>query len=279
MTNPQTYQEFIKYSLKVIKIRLYSVDLFFHMLYNYFNYKIGEECVQMELFEEYVRFVFPVLAFIIIFGCVLSLFYKRPKAKTVAFLVNEQSGEAVPLHYWETSIGRSQSCDIVLNYPTVSRFHSVVSRRKNTWVIFDTDSKTGISLNGQKIKKKEHLSDGDRVTFGEVTYIFSAPDFGDKKEKGKVPQYRLVSVSNGKTFALDGVFFTIGRAHDCDVFVNLPTVSRRHVELHFADGKWRMKNLSQNGVGVNSRLCMNEKVLKSGDILDIGGAKIRFEQI
>lgn len=232
----------------------------------------------MELFEEYMRFVFPVLAFLIIFGCIFSLFYKRPKSKTVAFLVNQGTGEAVPLYYWETSIGRSTSCDIVLDYPTVSRFHSVVSRRKNTWVIFDTDSKTGILLNGHKIKKKENLSDGDRVTFGEVTYIFSAPDFGDKKEKGKDPVYQLVSVSNGKKFLLDGVFFTIGRASDCDVFMNLPTVSRRHVELHFANGKWRMKNFSPNGVLINGRLCTDEKILKSGDVLDIGGAKIKFEQ-
>lgn len=230
-----------------------------------------------EMFEEYTRFVFPALALIIIVGCVLSLFFKRPKSKTVAFLVNEKTGEAVPLHYWETSIGRSTACDIVLNYPTVSRFHSVVSRRKNTWVIFDTGSKTGIGLNGQKIKKKEKLSDGDRVTFGEATYIFSAPDFGDKPEES-LPEYELISVSNGKTFLLDGTFFTIGRGRDCDIFLNLPTVSRKHVELHFIDGKWRMKNFSPNGVYVNSRPYMEEKILKSGDVLDIGGAKIKFAE-
>ncbi len=230
------------------------------------------------LFEEYVRFVFPALALLIVVGCVLSLFFKRPKSKTVAFLVNEKSGEAVPLHYWETSVGRSTSCDIVLNYPTVSRFHSVVSRRKNTWVIFDTGSKTGILLNDQKIKKKEKLSDGDRVTFGEATYIFTTPNFGDKQSAEKMPEYELVSVSNGKTFPLDGTFFTIGRGRDCDVFLNLPTVSRKHVELHFIDGKWKMKNFSSNGVYVNSRPYMEEKLLKPGDVLDIGGAKIKFAE-
>ncbi len=230
------------------------------------------------MFEEYVRFVFPVLALIIIVGCVLSLFFKRPKAKTVAFLVNEKTGEAVPLYYWETSVGRSPSCDIVLNYPTVSRFHSVVSRRKNTWVIFDTGSKTGIGLNGQKIKKRQKLSDGDRVTFGEATYIFSAPDFGDRPKGEKAPEYELVSMSNGKKFPLDGTFFTIGRGRDSDVFLNLPTVSRKHVELIFVEGKWKMKNFSSNGVYVNSRPYMEEKVLKDGDVLDIGGAKIKFSQ-
>ncbi|MBR3588406.1 MAG: FHA domain-containing protein [Clostridia bacterium] len=230
------------------------------------------------MFEEYVRFVFPVLGFVIIAGCVLSLFFKRPKTKTVAFLVNSKSGEAVPLHYWETSIGRSPSCDIVLNYPTVSRFHSVVSRRKNTWVIFDTGSKTGIILNGQKIKKKEKLSDGDKLTFGEASYIFSAPDFGDRVKGEKILEYELISTTNGKKFRLDGTFFTIGRGKDCDVYLNLPTVSRKHVELTFTDGKWKMTNFSSNGVYVNSRQYMKEKILKNGDILDIGGAKIKFAE-
>lgn len=231
-----------------------------------------------ELFEEYVRFVFPALAVVIITGCVLSLLFKRPKSKTVAFLVNEMTGEAVALHYWETSIGRSQSCDIVLNYPTVSRFHGVVSRRKNTWVIFDTGSKTGIVLNGRKINKKENLSDGDRVAFGNVNYIFSAPDFGDKPAGGKSVEYELISMSNGKTFSLNGTLFTIGRGKDCDVFLNLPTVSRKHAELHFADGKWRIRNFSSNGVYVNSRRYDGEKILKSGDVLDIGGAKIKLAE-
>ncbi len=232
----------------------------------------------MGSFEELTRFMFPVLALFVIVGCSMSLFFKRPKSKTVAFLVNEKSGEAIPIHYWETSIGRSNSCDIVLSYPTVSRFHSVISRRKNTWVIFDTGSKAGIFLNGEPIKRKSKLTDSDRVTFGETTYIFSAPDFGDVKGDESVPEYELVSISNGKKFSLDGNYFTIGRGQDCDIYLNLPTVSRKHLELVFTNGEWIMKNYSRNGVYVNSRPYMETKKLKSGDVLDIGGAKIKFRE-
>ena len=234
----------------------------------------------MDFFEEYSRFLFPILTFIIIVGCTISLFSKRPKSKTVAFLVNESTGEAVPLYYWETSIGRSPSCDIVLAYPTVSRFHGVVSRRKNTWIVFDTDSKMGIGLNGEKIKKKANLADGDKLTFGEVTYVFSAPDFGDgRKTQQKKMNYALVSVSTGKTLNLTGDCITIGRDQRCNVFLNLPTVSRNHVELHFVNDVWRMKNLSPNGVRVNGRLYTTEKILKNGDMLNIGGAEIQFVQV
>ncbi len=234
----------------------------------------------MEIFEEYSRFLFPVLAFIIIFGCTISLFSKRPKTKTVAFLVNEMTGEAVPLYYWETSIGRSTSCDIVLAYPTVSRFHGVVSRRKDTWIVFDTGSKMGIGLNGQRIRKKANLADGDKLTFGEATYIFSAPDFGDnRKAQQKKLNYALVSMSSGKTLNLTGDLITIGRDQRCNVFLNLPTVSRNHAELHYVNDAWRMKNLSPNGVYVNGRLYTTEKILKHGDILNIGGAEIQFTEV
>ncbi|MBE6783442.1 MAG: FHA domain-containing protein [Ruminococcaceae bacterium] len=236
----------------------------------------------MEIFEEYSRLIFAVLSLVIIIGCTFSLFSKRPKSKTVAFLVNEKSGEAVPLYYWETSIGRSPDCDIVLKYPTVSRFHGVVSRRKNTWIIFDTDSKTGVGLNGQKIRKKANLTDGDKLTFGEVTYIFSAPDFGDKKktaQQKKIQKYALVSMATGKTLNLNGTIITIGRDRNCDIFLNLQTVSRKHVEMHYINSGWRIKNFSPNGVYVNNRLYTTEKILKAGDIIDIGGAKIQFVEV
>ena len=94
----------------------------------------------------------------------------------------------------------------------------------------------------------------------------------------KILEYELISTTNGKKFRLDGTFFTIGRGKDCDVYLNLPTVSRKHVELTFTDGKWKMTNFSSNGVYVNSRQYMKEKILKNGDILDIGGAKIKFAE-
>ena len=139
----------------------------------------------------------------------------------------------------------------------------------------------GVGLNGQRIRKKANLTDGDRLTFGEATYIFSAPDFGDKKKapQEKIMHYALVSMATGKTLNLNGTFLTIGRERTCDIFLNLQTVSRKHVELHFINGAWKMKNFSPNGVYINNRLYTTEKILKPGDILDIGGAKIQFVEV
>lgn len=230
----------------------------------------------MEFIIEYSRYIFPCLAVIILLGCCSSLFSKRPKTKTVAFLVNAKSGESVPVNYWETSIGRSNSCDIVLSYSTVSRFHAVISRRKDTWVISDTGSKTGIFVNGEKIKHKSKINDGDTIVFGNIAYYFSAPDFGNKKDTVYISA--LVSKHNSKVFLLEENTCTIGRDKSNNIYLNLPTVSRKHAELTFTNGRWVIKNYSSNGVYINSKLIYESCRLSDGDILDIGGVLIRFDE-
>ena len=225
---------------------------------------------------EYSRYILPCLAVIILLGCCSSLFSKRPRTKTVAFLVNAKSGESVPLHYWETSIGRSSSCDVVLNYPTVSRFHAVISRRKGSWIIFDTGSKTGILVNGEKIKDKSEIGDGDSIIFGNAAYYFSAPDFSDGKDSAYGSA--LVSMSNSKVYLLENNTCSIGREKSNNIYLNLPTISRSHAKLEFKDGKWILENFSSNGVYVNSKVVYDSRVLNDGDILDFGGAKIRFDE-
>ena len=230
----------------------------------------------MDFIIEYSRYILPCLSVIILLGCCSSLFSKRPKTDTVAFLVNVKSGESVALHYWETSIGRSNSCDVVLSYPTVSRFHAVISRRKDSWIVFDTGSKTGILVNGEKIKGKSEICDGDTVIFGNVAYYFSAPDFSMDGESVYVSA--LVSQNNGKVFVLEGNTCTVGRDKSNNIYLNLPTVSRNHAKLEFTDGKWVLQNYSSNGVYINSKVVYDKRRLNDGDVLDFGGAKIRFEE-
>ncbi|MPN13579.1 hypothetical protein SDC9_160901 [bioreactor metagenome] len=225
---------------------------------------------------EYCRFVLPAIAIIVLLGCCSSLFHKRPKTKTVAFLVNTKTNDAIPLHYWETSIGRSSSCDIVLDYPTVSRFHAVISRRKNTWIVSDTGSKTHVFLNEEKVDKRSKLNDGDEIRFGDASYYFSAPDFGDQVDAEYFPA--LVSQNNGKVFYIENDSCMIGRDPKSDVYLNISTVSRKHAEIFMDDGHWYLKNYSSNGVYINDKVMLDTRRLKAGDVLDIGGAKIIFEE-
>ena len=135
------------------------------------------------------RWVLPFLALVILGKCLLPLLLGRPKEKTYGYLTDNIDGERYALNMWETSIGRSKACDIVIGYPTVSRFQAVISRRVDGWYVFDLNSRSGIDVNGTNVDKKALLQPGDTLTFGGAKFRFSV--VADpvvrvgKKKKGK----------------------------------------------------------------------------------------------
>ena len=92
-------------------------------------------------FEYLSRYVLTGIAVLLLLRCVFSLFRLRPRREVMATLVNLADDSEIEIANWETSIGRSRSCDIALRkYGTVSRFHAVLALRKEGWFIFDTES-------------------------------------------------------------------------------------------------------------------------------------------
>lgn len=128
--------------------------------------------ILLELF----RWLVPLLALIIVVKCLRSLFRTRTTVSTMAVLVNPITHDELELVNWENSVGRSKQCDIVLNNPTVSRSHAVIFKTKEGWKVADTGSKTGVYVNGKKIKKKAVIDSGDALIFGTVSFIFQSYD-------------------------------------------------------------------------------------------------------
>lgn len=137
------------------------------------------------------RYILPFLTLLILIKCMLTLLLGHPKEKTYGYIIDVADGERYALNMWETSIGRSSSCDVVIGYDTVSRFQAVISRRIDGWYIYDLLSKSGILVNGEKIEKKAMISGGDKLTFGNAVFSFQIADdpvslVGKrKKRKGK----------------------------------------------------------------------------------------------
>lgn len=119
----------------------------------------------MDLFS-LVRYIVPCLCFVVVAYCVKSLLQSKAPKVTPACLIDEETGEEYLITNWETSVGRSNACDIVLNQPSVSRFHAVISKHKKGWVITDTNSSSGTAIGNTKIKTNAVVSDGDLVSFG-----------------------------------------------------------------------------------------------------------------
>lgn len=130
----------------------------------------------MHLLVEIGRYALPLLAFLIVLRCLFSLLRNRPRVVTLGILVNGANGDEFPLDHWETSIGRNKTCDIFLAYNTISRFHAVLSRRKQGWVVYDTYSKTGVYVNGKKIERQSPVYDGDSIMMGNVVLFLRAQD-------------------------------------------------------------------------------------------------------
>ncbi|MBQ6019724.1 MAG: FHA domain-containing protein [Clostridia bacterium] len=116
-----------------------------------------------------------ILLFILI--SLLLLFHRNYGKNVIARFTNNINGKTMDISSWEVSIGRARSCDIVLNYPTVSRFHAVVARRGKGWMIFDTGSKSGVFVNGEKIGKSAYIYDGDEIEMGTASLSFRSPLF------------------------------------------------------------------------------------------------------
>lgn len=145
----------------------------------------------MELVTEISRYFIPIVTVIILTKCMMTLWLGHPKEKTYGYIVDMYDGERYELNMWETSIGRSNSCDIVIQYDTMSRFQAVIARRNDSWYIHDLRSKSGIKVNGKKTEKKQTIKDGDILTLGSMRFRFEIADdpvvrVGKKKKsKGK----------------------------------------------------------------------------------------------
>lgn len=114
----------------------------------------------------------PVLAVAVLLLCLSPLLRRKPPSLGKAMLINTVNGDEFPLVSRETSIGRHKNCDIILNYPTVSRICAVIICTKNGWYITKVKSETEVKINGKPLEKKELLKTNDKINLGNIILIF-----------------------------------------------------------------------------------------------------------
>ncbi len=67
----------------------------------------------------------------------------------------------------ETSVGRTEGNDIVLNHPSVSRKHARIEPRNDKWWIVDLKSTNGVKVNGNLVTESP-INSGDKIVVGSV---------------------------------------------------------------------------------------------------------------
>lgn len=117
------------------------------------------------------RVAVALISGIVVIRCFSSMRIARRREDPVIVLENMETHELVPVLYWENSIGRSRSCDIVLNDSTASRAHAVLFRRESGWLLTDTNSKAGTFINGRKARQDARVSPGDTIAMGSTALM------------------------------------------------------------------------------------------------------------
>lgn len=133
-------------------------------------------------FSAVVRFLFPVLAVLILARAIRGLL-KIPHTPETWGQLSLPNGAPIPLTHWENIIGRSKTADVLLTYPSISRQHAALCRGETgDWTLYDLDSKGGTAVNGEAVSTSAPIKMGDTITLGGVPLIFLPQTVGEREE-------------------------------------------------------------------------------------------------
>ena len=147
-----------------------------------------------------------VVALLIFVRCTSSLLRGRTEEETWGFF-SLPNGAKLPLNHWENIIGRAGSCDIVLNFATVSRQHAAVQRDEDgLWTIYPLGGKGGVAVNGKKVQYQKAITVGDKVTVGGVDLYFFPAGAEELQRQSKQRQRPGRRVKPTSTLAYLSIF-------------------------------------------------------------------------
>ncbi len=111
----------------------------------------GAIATYLHVYIAVLRWIMPVLTGFLLVRCIQPLLFFRREPEIWAWLCMS-GNKKIPVTHWESVIGRHKKSDIVIDYPTVSRTHAVLTRYDDgSWGIADADSAGGVFVNGEAI--------------------------------------------------------------------------------------------------------------------------------
>jgi len=197
------------------------------------------------------------------------------------------------------SIGRDIENDIYINNLAVSRFHAKIHREGQKIIIKDLGSANGTYVNGHKVEWADvHIDDiiligkhtltldqskliqDEAFTEGHTVMVDqNTQDKFLKRLESQIPsnQTKLIG-PGGVEIPIQVEYFTIGRNPDAHVNLNEMFVKDTHASIvRQSDGNFRIINTGSffKPTKVNGKK-IHEKILNSGDVIQIGSQKMVF---
>src|SRR5439155_10390146 len=142
-------------------------------------------------------------------------------------------------------------------------------------------------LHGDKVEVAAHeLTFVDERRSGSTQYVqaMNLPQAmerakADAKGAGKATTNtggRVVSLTDGREYAITGTSLVFGRDATCDVVVPGKDVSRRHAEIVQTPKGYLVVDSSTNGTFVNEERVEGHRLLARADVIRIGDEQFRF---
>ena len=165
---------------------------------------------------------------------------------------------------------------------------AVIRRDATDAVILVNGVRLGIEpspiLHGDKVEMAgDELRYGDAKQGGSTQFVSSAQVAEMARAKGSAPAKptlarggRLVSLTDGREYAVPDDGITIGREVGNDIVIPSNEVSRKHAEIVPMPGGYQLTDHSTNGLFVNGVRVEQTQVLGRGDVLKLGPEEFRF---
>lgn len=151
----------------------------------------------IEAVAPYLRYVMTGILLYVSVRLLIALFSGKVTDPVRGKLIDSITGNAVLLYDREVSLGRNKKCDVVLPFDTISRLHAVIAYRNKGFAIYDTFSKSGVTVNGEKINGKRCLSNGDVIDIGGLEYTLKEEKYKYIKDRSGAlgrPSYGVILI-------------------------------------------------------------------------------------
>lgn len=158
---------------------------------------VNAQDIYIDVFTAIMRWAVPILSALLLLRCIIPLVSFRREPEIWGWLCMT-NGKKLPITHWENVIGRSKQSDIVIEFPTVSKSHCVLTRYGDgSWSVSDADSKEGVFVNGERIRMQAIYAE-DIISIGGVEMTLKPIS---QRQEQKLAQMRSRSSSVFAGFA------------------------------------------------------------------------------
>ncbi len=200
-----------------------------------------------------------------------------------------------PLRPGQNRLGSGEDADVPVEGDVDMGIQAIVEVTGNSQAVIRRSGRGAIvRVNGVTLVEPTPLMHGDKVEIGgrELLYAddtktgntghVAVPDIARtvaRRPSGRATAAtggRLVSLVDGKEYAIPSTGLVIGRDASANVVVAQNEVSRKHAEIAAIEGGYEVRDFSANGVFVNGVRIDTSQLLSRSDVIRIGSEEFRF---